>query len=207
MASGECPILSAYRDALSDALPDVLSPAPAIAGTAAGPECERRRAYLLTDRAVRVIAPLALRAAGLSEEAARLESLPPVTDPESAARAAAAADGAYEAARAVVGALVAAALASGAAGSEYRAEMRLRESRLSQAVADAARAAWAWAPEAAATAATAEPWSWRAEAAMVFGDSPAYSAAAAAAVVAGAEAWDVGVAALRDAIAIREESR
>lgn len=58
--------------------------APRIVGTRAAPHVEIRREFILVDCAVREIAPLALDAAGLTEEAARLRALSPIVDRASA---------------------------------------------------------------------------------------------------------------------------
>ena len=137
----ECtdPVVAAYARALNDALPDeqrarLIPYIPRLAGTADGRPPEKR-ALIAVDRAVRVLAPLALRAAGLTDEAVKLESLPVIDSADRAARAAWAAR--------------AAARAAASAAREAR-----------EAASAAAKAAWAtsatsatWAARAAAKAA------------------------------------------------------
>jgi hypothetical protein len=147
-----CGVLAAYGRSLNDVMGegaggDALRArylgdiAPMLVGTRSTPEVERRRAYLLADRAVRVIAPMALDAAGLHDHAATLRGLDPVTD-EGTARAAKAVAGA--AAWAAVDAAEAAARAAGAAAEAA--------AWAAYAAADAA-AAWAAARAAAIAAA------------------------------------------------------
>jgi hypothetical protein len=135
-------------------------------GRDASKESEQARAYLCADRAVRVFAPMALDAAGLPAEAAKMRACAPITDTASAgaarasacaaadaacaARASAAADAAWAArtsacaARASAGAARASACAAADAACAARAS----------AAADAARAA-AWAADAADASACA----------------------------------------------------
>jgi len=96
------PVLAVYARSLNDGLPDderqrLKVYIPRLVGTAE-PGLELRRAFICADAAVRVFAPLALAAAGLGEEAAKLSALAPV-DPESAESARSAADSAESAAR------------------------------------------------------------------------------------------------------------
>ncbi len=109
-------------------------------GSAASPETEQRRAYLASDRAVRVFAALALDAVGRADHAQALRALEPVVDEATAARAARAATEAARAARAAARAAPEAAEAPEAAA---------------WAAARAARAAARAAPEAARAAAEA----------------------------------------------------
>lgn len=126
---GRCPVLAAYGRHLNDAMGDAFRAryladfAPRLVGTRSTPEVERRRAYVLADHAVRAFAPLALHAAGLTDEADKLRALPPFVYSAStvdaiyagvnAARAAAdaaaytAADAAFTAARAATAAYTA----------------------------------------------------------------------------------------------------
>jgi hypothetical protein len=67
-------------------------------GTAQGLELMQRRAFRVADEAVRVWAPMALDKAGRSKDAARLRSLPPIVDRDSAMVAKSAANAAYAAA-------------------------------------------------------------------------------------------------------------
>ena len=80
-----CPVLASYGRALNDYMPDdqrqrLIPLIPKLIGTKAGREVELRRAYLLVDVAVRGLAPMALRAAHLDEEAHNLASLPEITN-------------------------------------------------------------------------------------------------------------------------------
>ena len=59
-----------------------------ILNTKASEEIEIRRAFLCADFAIRKFAPLGLRASGLNQEAAELETLPPIIDKGTAAAAA-----------------------------------------------------------------------------------------------------------------------
>ena len=94
-----CPMLTAYAVALNDAMgtgPDgdalraryLHDLAPMLVGSRSTPDVERRRAFVLADHAVRVIAPLALESAGLGDEAAKLRALDAVVDEQSADAAA-----------------------------------------------------------------------------------------------------------------------
>jgi hypothetical protein len=100
--SGTSPVIAAYARSLNDWLPDdvrqrLKAYIPRLVGTAE-PDLELRRAFACADAAVRVFAPLAFKAAGLVEEAARLGMLAPV-DRESAESARSAAESAESAAR------------------------------------------------------------------------------------------------------------
>lgn len=72
----------------------------AMLDTTSTPEVEELRAFAFADFAVRIVAPLALDAAGLKNEAAKLRALPEIMDRETARAAAAAAEAAAEAAAA-----------------------------------------------------------------------------------------------------------
>jgi hypothetical protein len=96
------PVIAAYARSLNDWLPDaerqrLKAYVPRLVGTAE-PDLEPRRAFVCADAAVRVFAPLALAAADLVEEAAKLRALAPV-DRESAESARWAAFAAESAAR------------------------------------------------------------------------------------------------------------
>lgn len=106
------PVLAAYVRTLDDAIPEEprqrLKPyLPRLINTAGDAALDRRRAYLAADTAVRVFAPMALDAAGLRDEAETLRSLAPVTDTETAQRAAEAVAAEWAAAAARVAWLVA----------------------------------------------------------------------------------------------------
>jgi hypothetical protein len=90
-----------------------------VIGTAGTREQEVTRAYICADWAVRTIAPLALEAAGLADEAARLRALPPAIDPATTAAVAAAASAAYAAAYAAADAYAAAAAYAAACAAAY----------------------------------------------------------------------------------------
>jgi hypothetical protein len=96
------PVIAAYARSLNDWLADderqrLKAYIPRLVDTAE-PDLELRRAFACADAAVRVFAPLALKAAGLDEEAAELSALAPV-DRESAESARSAAESAESAAR------------------------------------------------------------------------------------------------------------
>ena len=133
------PVIAAYARSLNDWLPDderqrLKAYIPRLVGTAE-PDLELRRAFACADAAVRVFAPLAFKAAGLVEEAAKLGALAPV-DRESAPAARSAAESAESAARS------AAALAAWSAAESMRS------------AADAARSAARSASSAARSAAS-----------------------------------------------------
>ena len=114
-----CPVLAEYGRAINDNAPQLVRDRlrdliPRLVGTRAGIELERRRAYVLTDSAVRVLAPLAIEAVALPEQAATLRGLPEIVDRDAAARAAYAADAARVAAAADAAAAAAEAAARAA---------------------------------------------------------------------------------------------
>ena len=157
-----CPVLAAYGRALNDRMPDDLRSAlladlaPRLVGTRSTPEVERRRAYVVADHAVRMIAPLALDAEGLSEQAAALRTLPQIVDPLTARTAsyAAASYAAYAAAAAAAAADAAYAAADAAyAAADYAAAAAAADAAYAAADYAAARAAGA----AAAAAYAADP--------------------------------------------------
>jgi hypothetical protein len=97
-----CTVLSTFGRALNDGMGigaegDVLRAkylsdlAPRLVGTRSTPEVELRRALVFADGAVRVLAPLAMEAAGRVVAADALRALSPVIDQNAAANAAAAA--------------------------------------------------------------------------------------------------------------------
>jgi len=95
------PVIASYARTLNDYMPDdqrqrlrAYIPLLVKASNGVSPQA---RAYMCADRAVRVFAPIALRAAQLADEAKKLESLPPVVDAESAESAASAAWAAWAA--------------------------------------------------------------------------------------------------------------
>jgi hypothetical protein len=112
--------------------------------------------YAAADRAVRIYAPAALRAAGLEAEALRLEAVASINDATTAWAAAAAARAAADAARAARDAWDAWAAAAAARAAEAAADTAWAAARATDdaawAAADAARAAAdaAWATARAA---------------------------------------------------------
>ena len=90
-----CPVIAAYVRGINDMLPDgernrLLPYLPRLVGTVA-PQHQQARAEYLTWQAVRVFAPMALRAVGLYDHAAKLEAQTDLRDAAYAADAAAAA--------------------------------------------------------------------------------------------------------------------
>jgi hypothetical protein len=94
-----CPVLSAFGRRLNDEMGtgpagDVLRVkylaelAPRLVGTRSTLEVALRRALVFADGAVRVLAPLAMEAAGLCDAAGSLRALSPVIDRDTAAHAA-----------------------------------------------------------------------------------------------------------------------
>jgi hypothetical protein len=79
-----CPVLASFGRVWNDALNDedrnrLLRPfIRRLIGTRSTPKVEERRAFMAADWAVRVAAPVWLRAAGLDDEAASLEALAPL---------------------------------------------------------------------------------------------------------------------------------
>ncbi len=116
-----CPVIAAYVRGINDMLPDgernrLLPYLPRLVGTVA-PQHQQARAEYLTWQAVRVFAPMALRAVGLYDHAAKLEAQ---TDLRDATRAAA--DAAAYAANATRAAADAAYAANAAADAAYAAD-------------------------------------------------------------------------------------
>ena len=157
-----CPVIAAYARNLNDQMGEgptgdalrakhLLPIAQKLIGTRSTPEVEQKRMYFFADRAVRLFAPLALEAAGLTEEAETLRSLPEIVDEQTAEAATDAASVAWAAA--------AAASASAAYAAAWAA---------ARAAAAASAASAAWAADASAA--------WAADAA----DAAAYVAARAA---------------------------
>jgi hypothetical protein len=143
------PVIAAYAHSLSDWLPDderqrLKAYIPRLVGTAE-PDLELRRAFACADAAVRVFAPLAFKAAGLVEEAAKLGALAPV-DRESAKSAWSAAESAESAARS------AASLAEWSAAESMRSAADSARSAARSASAAARSAASAGAESAPAAA-------------------------------------------------------
>jgi hypothetical protein len=154
------PVIAAYARSLNDWLPDdarqrLKAYIPRLVGTAE-PDLELRRAFACADAAVRVFAPLALAAAGLVEEAAKLGALAPV-DRESAESArAAAAEAAWSAAESMRSAAESARAAESAARAAVRAAEPARSAESAQAAARSAARSAVRAPEAAARSAAFE---------------------------------------------------
>lgn len=84
-----CPVLAVFGRSWNDALPveernRILKPfILRLIGTRSTPDVEAARSFLAADWAVRVYAPVWLRAAGMDDEAAALEALPPLSSVES----------------------------------------------------------------------------------------------------------------------------
>jgi hypothetical protein len=115
-----CPVLAGAARGLNDRIRDdakrtriMLPVAEALVGSRRDAATEQRRAYRLTDFAVRVAAPAALDAVGYTEDAARLRALSPIVDPDTARTASDAAN-----ARAFSNALAYAAYAAAAAAAD-----------------------------------------------------------------------------------------
>jgi len=163
-------------------------------GTVGGADLMSRRAFACADVAVREWTPMALRAAGMHEQADRLAALPEIVDEATAEAAGAAAKSAWaaETARAAAKSARAAATAAEAARAAATAAEAAAKSARAARAAEAARAA-ATAAGAAATAATA------AEAAGAAAKSAWAAATAAeaawAAATAAEAAWAAGSAA------------
>tara|TARA_R110000782_G_scaffold34010_2_gene81598 strand:+ start:1660 stop:2286 length:627 start_codon:yes stop_codon:yes gene_type:complete len=127
-----CQVLAAFGRRLNDemgigAQGDVLRAkylsdlAPRLVGTRSTPEVELRRALVFADGAVRVLAPLAMEAAGRVAAADALRALSPVIDRDTADRAAAAARAAYAAVNAADAAAANAAYSAANAAAAYAA--------------------------------------------------------------------------------------
>ncbi len=88
------PVLALFGRRINDAMPDELRDTllrplvPLLIGTSDDDEADKMRGYIAADWAVRTAAPMALRAAGHPDEAARLSALPAVVDLRTACRAA-----------------------------------------------------------------------------------------------------------------------
>ena len=161
-----CPVIAAFARTINDQMgagpkgdtlraKHLLPIAQKLIGTRSTPEVEQKRMYFFADRAVRLFAPLALEAAGLTEEAETLRSLPEIVDEQTAEAAGTAAVYASYAASAAY-----------AASATYAAAWAA--ARAASAAADASAASAAWAADASAA--------WAADAA----DAAAYVAARAA---------------------------
>jgi hypothetical protein len=149
------PVLAAFGRSWNDALDDATRQRlkvyiPRLIGTAGSSEIDERRAWMATDWACRVSAPVWLRKAGLVAEAEALEALPEIVDSASAK----AAQGALN--RAKTKAAAAWAAAGAAAGA---AAWAAAWDAAGDAAGDAAwAAAWAAAGDAAGAAAGAAAW-------------------------------------------------
>ena len=133
-----CPVLAAYGRTLNDWLDDesrqrLVEFIPLLIGSRSTPEVELRRAYLFADTAVRRFAPFSLRAVGLDDQAAKLESLPEINSPEAARAAKAAAEAAAKAAKGA-----AEAAAAYAANAAYAAAYAAVDATYADATAAAA---------------------------------------------------------------------
>ena len=133
---------------------DLLKPyAPKLVGTVAGVAVERKRAFIAADYAVRVFAPIWLRALGYAEHADKLAACATIIDKDSALAAQAvardAADAAYAAATAAADAATTAYAAYAAADAATAAADAATAAYAATAAADAAYAATAAADAAA----------------------------------------------------------
>ena len=128
-----CPVIAAYARNLNDQMGEGaegdalrakhLAPlATKLVGTRSTPEVERKRAFYFADRAVRLFAPSALEAAGLTEEAETLRSLPEIGDEQTAEAAGTAAVYASYAASAAYAARAASAAATWAQAAQVLSE-------------------------------------------------------------------------------------
>jgi hypothetical protein len=196
-----CPVLSAFGRSLNDRMPEdrrqELKPLiPLLVGSRKGLEVERKRMYFLADRAVRVFAPIALRACGQEEWAKKLEDLTAIVDQKTARSAskidAAAYDAAAYDAAAYDAAAYDAAAAYAAAAAAYAADAAAYDAAAYDAAAYDAAAYAAAAADAAADAAAAAA---RKTATSV---SSASSSAASERV----DVWGKSIDVFREAIAI-----
>ena len=150
-----CPVIAAYVRGINDMLPDgernrLLPYLPRLVGTVA-PQHQQARAEYLTWQAVRVFAPMALRAVGLYDHAAKLEAQTDLRDAAYAAADAAAAAAAADAAAAAAAAYAADAANATRAAADAAAAAASRAAAAADA-ADADAAAAAAAADAAAYA-------------------------------------------------------
>ena len=155
------PVISAFCQLINDRVGDeerqrLVAYIPRLAGSKAAHDVELRRTMAIADWAVRMVAPAALRAAGLAKEADDLSQVPVVSDAgtaQDAAKACAVAeDVAAQAAEHAARAARAAARATWASRTAERAQAAERE-RGNATVKEAARLATASAAEAADAAA------------------------------------------------------
>ena len=135
-----CPVLATFGRSLNDAMPSdetrsLLIPLiPLLIGTRDTEEREQARAFFLADRAVRLFAPLALDAAGLTDHAQMLRNMPSIVDTETAS----------------TGAREARAVAESAEASAWAAEATRASAWAATRATGVARSATAaWAAEAA----------------------------------------------------------
>jgi len=200
-----CPVIAAYARNLNDRMGEgaegdalrakhLLPLATKLVGTRSTPEVEQKRAYFFANRAVRFFAPSALEAAGFTEEAKTLRTLPEIVDEQTARDVAYAAAGTSAWADAAE-----AAAAARAAGTSAWADARDAAAWAADAAARAAaRAASAGAWAAARTAADdADASAWAAGAA----DAAARTAAAGARTAAEA-VWEQAAEVLAEACGI-----
>ena len=188
-----CPTLAAFGRSWNDALDDqdrnrLLKPfIRRLIGTRSTVEVEYRRTFMATDWAVRVAAPVWLRAAGLDDEAASLEALHPLTSAGGCLSAASMIAQVRDAARAAWDAAGAAAAGDAAGAVAVDATWAAGvEATRDAGVYSAWAAAGAGAGYAAVYAAVFA-------AGAVARDAAVYAAGAAARAAAGAAAGDAGV--------------
>ena len=181
-----CPVLATFGRALNDAMPDdetrglLLPLVPLLIGTRDA-EKEQARAFIFADSAVRLFAPIALDAAGLTEQAQMLRNLPAIVGTKTARAAA------WAASEAASTASTAASTASTATSEAARAARAARAA--STATSEAARAARAASTAARAVIAESAAWA-------------AWAASEAAEAAREANDWQVAVAVFREAIAL-----
>jgi hypothetical protein len=120
-----CPVLAAFGRRLNDALSkkdrQLLKPLiPLLINTRRARDVELKRAFFFADRAMRLFAPIELRARGYEDWAKKLEELPAIVDESTARSASKIADAASaDAAADAAAAASAAASASASAASAY----------------------------------------------------------------------------------------
>jgi len=205
-----CPVVRAYLIRLNDSRvwdndeqrTEMLTPLIPLLVNTRNKDLELKRAFMLADFAVRKIAPIALRFAGLEAEAAKLESLSEIVD-EPTARAAVAAAARWAAASSAARWAAASSAAADAADVAAAARWAARWAAASAASAASSAAASAASSAAADAADVAADARWAASSAAAAAADSADSAAAAAAAAAADAARSMALAARS---AIREQS-
>jgi len=150
-----CPVIASAVQVINDRIHDtaertaLLVPLlPRVVGTRAGAEIELKRTFIAADYAVRVLAPIGLRACGLTEIADRLATLSPIVDEKTADAYSAVPNATYTtvytATRAADDAARAAAATAGAAVSYAASHASDDAARAAAAAAHCAVGATAW---------------------------------------------------------------